>query len=140
MPKQVFTDPFFSVDGVDLSDRVESLTLTYESEANDAASGGDATRGMLPGLKNWGIEVNFRQDYAAAKVDATLFAKLGTESALVLRPATAVVSATNPQYTGNGLLTSYTPLAGSVGAVIDAPASWVPSLVSDAPDLARATS
>lgn len=130
--------PFFSVDGVDLSDRVESLTLTTDVESNDAASGGDATRGMLAGLKNWGVEVTFRQDYAAANVDATLFDKLGTDCALVIRPSTAVIGATNPQYTGTGLLTAYTPLAGSVGGVIDAPATWVPSAA--APDLARATS
>lgn len=135
MAKQTFADPFFSVDGVDLSDRVESLTLSYESEANDAASGGDATRGMLAGLLNWGVEVTFRQDYAAGEVDATLFNKVGTECALVIRPTTAVVSATNPQFTGTGLLTSYAPLSGSVGSVIDAPVTWVP-----AGDLARATS
>lgn len=133
--KLTFDAPFFSIDAVDLSDRVESLNLTYESEANDAASGGDNTRIMLAGLKNWGVEVNFRQDYAAAKVDATLFAKVGTNSALVIRPNVGVVAPTNPEYTGSGLLTSYTPLAGSVGGVIDAPATWVP-----AADLARAES
>ena len=137
MAKQTFPDPFFSVDGVDLSDRVESLTLTYESEANDAASGGDSVRPMLPGLKNWGVQVNFRQDFAAANVDATLFAKLGTNSALVIRPTVAVVSATNPQYAGTGLLTSYAPLGGAVGDVINAPATWVPGAGTD---LARTTS
>jgi hypothetical protein len=131
--KLTFDAPFFSVDGVDLSDRVESLSLTYESEANDAASGGDTTRIMLAGLLNWGVEVNFRQDYAAAKVDATLFAKVGMTSALIIRPNIAVVAATNPEYTGTGLLTSYVPLGGSIGGVIDAPATWVP-----AADLARA--
>jgi hypothetical protein len=135
MSKQTFAAPFFSVDGVDLSDRVESLTLTYESEANDAASGGDKTRIMLPGLKNWGVEVNFRQDYAAAKVDATLFDKMSTNNALVIRPDVGVIGATNPEYTGLGLLTNYTPLAGAIGAVIDAPVTWVP-----AGDLARAES
>lgn len=134
MAKLTLPAPFLSVDGVDLSARVESLNLTYESEANDASSGGDATRGMLAGLKNWGLEVNFRQDYAAASVDATLFDKLGTECALVIRHSTAVVGVTNPEYTATGLLTNYTPLGGSVGGVIDAPATWVP-----AGDLARAT-
>lgn len=134
MAKLTFDAPFLSVDGVDLSDRVESLTLTYESEANDASAGGDNTRKMLAGLKNWGVEVNFRQDYAAGEVDATLFDKVGTECALVIRPNVAVVGVTNPQYSGTGLLTSYAPLAGSVGSVIDAPATWVP-----AGDLARAT-
>jgi hypothetical protein len=133
MPKLTFAAPFLSVDGVDLSDRVESLNLTLEAEANDAASGGDATRIMLAGLKSWGLEVNFRQDYAAAKVDATLFAKHGTVTALIVRPNVGVIGATNPEYTGNGLLTNYTPLAGSIGGVIDAPATWVP-----AGDVARA--
>lgn len=137
MGKQVFKDPFFSVDGVDLSDRVESLTLTYEVGAESATAGGDVTENMLPALFNWGVEVNFRQDYAAAKVDATLFAKVGTNSALVIRPTVAVVSATNPQFTGTGLLTNYTPLGGSVGSTIDAPATWVPG---DGAALGRATS
>jgi hypothetical protein len=132
MTKRTFAAPFLSVDGVDLSDRVESLSLTYESEANDASSGGDGTRIMLAGLKNWGVEVTFRQDYAAAKVDATLFDKMGTNNALIIRPDVGVIGPTNPEYTGLGLLTNYTPLAGSIGGVIDAPTTWVP-----AGDLAR---
>lgn len=134
MAKLTFKAPFLSIDAVDLSARVESLTLTYESEANDASAGGDATRNMLPGLLNWGVEINFRQDYAAAQVDATLFPKVGTNCALVIRPDTGVIGVNNPEFTGSGLLTNYAPLAGSVGAVIDAPATFVP-----AGDLARAT-
>ncbi len=133
MTKQTFVDPFFSIDGIDLSNRVESLSLDRGAETNDASAGGDLTRNMLPGLLTWALEITFRQDYATGSVDDTLFSKMGTVVAVIIRPKVAVVSAANPEYTGNAILTAAQPLAGSVGAVIDTPASFVP-----AGDLARA--
>lgn len=116
MAKQVLSNAFLSIAAVDLSDHVESVTLTYEAEAPESTSMGDTTRTRLAGgLLDWNLAVTFRQDYAASEVDVTLFALVGTDVAIVLRPDTGVVSATNPQYTGQAILTSYAPVAGSVG-------------------------
>jgi len=41
---------------------------------------GDTTRSNIAGLLNWSIDVEFLQDFASAKVDATLFALVGSAS------------------------------------------------------------
>jgi predicted secreted protein len=134
MAESVASNFFLSVGGVDLSDHVRSLTLSHEGETVDITAMGDTSREMLGGLKSWSMEVEFNQDFAAAKVDATLFPLLATTVALVFRPDTGAVSATNPEFTGNAILTSYPPLAGSVG---DAHVTSVSFTGSG--DLARAT-
>ena len=60
-------------------------------------------------------------------MDATLFALVGQAAvvALVIRPDAGAKSATNPEYTGNALLASYSPIGGSVGDVAAAPVTFV---------------
>lgn len=127
MAKFVFSNAFFSVDGVDLSDHVESLEISYSADAVESTAMGDNTRLNLGGLKTWGVSVTWRQDFAAASVDATLFAKVGTTSTLIIRPDAGVVSPTNREFAGPGLLTEYSPIGGSVGDVAAAPSTWVPA-------------
>ena len=116
MAEQIASNFFLSINGVDLSDHVRSLTLNHGAELQDKTAMGDASRNRLPGTKDWSIDVEFNQDYDAAKVDATLFPLIGAAaSAIIMRPDTAAVGATNPQYTGNALLESYSPVGGGKG-------------------------
>ncbi len=135
MSKQVLKNVFFSFDGVDLSSEVEQLEIDYGADQVESTAMGNNTHVFLGGLFNWPVTVTFRQDYAAAKVDATLFPKMGLTGAMIVRPDAGVVSATNPQFTGTMLLTSYPPVTGSVGDIAGATAEFVP-----AGDLSRATS
>jgi hypothetical protein len=120
MATLVYTDALTTINSVDLSDHVRSLTINYEAEMlDDTVMGTSGTRSSKPGLKNWGLEVEFLQDYAAGSVDATLFPLVGAASFPVLcRPVkTTAVGATNPNYSGNAVLESYPPLTGEVGAL-----------------------
>lgn len=120
MPTLVYTDALVTIDGVDLSDHVRSVSLTYEAEMlDDTAMGTSGTRSSKPGLKNWSFTVEFYQDYDAGSVDATLFDLVGADPfPIILRPKKAVaVGATNPNFTGNAVLESYPPLTGEVGAL-----------------------
>ena len=136
MSEKILIDPFFSIGGVDLSDHVKSVTLNYGADTPELTAGGDDTHLFAAGgLKTWEMSIEFNQDYASGSVDATLFSAIGTSVALVLRPDSAVVGVANPQYTANGILSGYDPLAGSVGEVIGTPCKLVA-----AGTLARATS
>ena len=122
----VFTDAYLDVaGGTDLSDHVRSITINYEAEAVEDTNMADTTRSNLGGLFNWSIDIEFSQDYAAGEVDATLWSLVGTSVALEVRPTSASVSATNPKFTGNGILTSYTGIGNSVGDLATASASFV---------------
>lgn len=117
MATMVLTDASVTINAVDLSDHVKSVRLTYEAEMHDDTVMGTAgTRSKKPGLKNWSVEIEFLQDYASAKVDATLFPLVGASAfAIVIKPASGSVSTTNPSFTGNAVLASYQPLSGAVG-------------------------
>lgn len=116
MATQAFTDAFVSINSVDLSDHVRSVTLNYAAEMLDETAMGATTRARKGGLKDWSVEIEFNQDYAASEVDATLFTLVGASSTIIVRPVnTGGVSATNPNYTGAAVLESYPPITGAVG-------------------------
>jgi len=111
----VLTNADITVNGVVLSDRANSVTLTYEIEAVETTSFG-GNRAFTGGLQNIAIEVEFMQDFAATETEATIFPLVGTQTTVTVRPSAAATSATNPLYTVSGTyLASHTPVAGAVG-------------------------
>ena len=131
----VLTNPSISVNSVDLSSRGVNVAVAYEAESVDQTGFGANTRTMAGGLKNWTMEFEFLQDFAASNVDATCFPLVGATTTLIVRATATTVSATNPNYTGTGLITSYTPFGGALGDGARATLSVV-----SAGDLSRATS
>lgn len=112
-----FKDVSITVNSVALSDHMNSVTLTYEVEQQDATVMG-GNRAFVGGIQNNTCEVTLYQDFAAASVEATIYSLVGTTTTLVLKPTSAAVSSTNPSYTLTGcFLSSHTPIAaGDVGA------------------------
>ena len=117
MAKTILRDVVITVDGVDLSDHASSVTINTEKDDVDLTAFGDALHVHGVGLGDGSIEVDFYQDFAAASVDATLWPiyNAGVAVPIIVKPTEAAVSATNPAFTMDGLLMSYSPLAGSVG-------------------------
>ena len=131
----VLTDASVTINSVDLSDHVRSVSFNYEGEAVDDTNMADTTRIMAGGLLNYGCNIEFSQDFAASKVDATLWSLVGSTTTVVLLPTSASASSTNPSFTATMLLTDYTVITGSVGDLATATATFVP-----AGAVARATS
>lgn len=131
----VFTDGRVEINSVDLSNHVRKVTLTPSADAQESTAMGATYRARIGGLKDWKVEVEFNQDYAASNVDVTLFALLGSTTTIKLRPTTGSISATNPEYSGSVLLSEYVPIDGAVGDLAMAKASF-----DGAGTLARATS
>jgi len=131
----VLKDASVVINSVDLSDHVRSVAINYEAEGVDDTNMSDTTRIMTGGLLNYSVEVEFSQDHAASEVDATLFALVGSTTAVVIKPTSSAVGSTNPSYSGTMLLTSYNPVSGTVGDLATASVSFVP-----AGALTRATS
>ena len=135
MASLAFTDCYVSLGGTDMSAYVKSVTINYAAEMLDDTAMGDTTRVNLGGLKNWSVEVEFNQDFTDNELDEDLFALVGTSTAVVIRPVkSTVVGTSNPNYTGTGVMESYSPIGGSVGDL--APASCT---IQSAGALSRAT-
>lgn len=123
MPSLAFTDAFVSINAVDVSANVQSVTLNYAAEMLDETVMGATTRTNKGGLKTWSLDIEFKQDFAASPApDVVLFPLVGTTFTIIVRPVKAtVVGATNPNYTGTGILESYNPIGNSVGDLATAP-------------------
>ena len=124
MAEQVLTNAHLTVNSVNLSDHVRSITLRYAADLQDITAMSDTTRNRLGGLKDWSFDVEFNQDFAAANVDATLFPIVGSSVAIIVRPDAGAVSATNPNFTGNAIIESYQPVGGAVGDAHTAPVTF----------------
>ena len=111
----VLKDAVITVNAVDLSDRANSVTLTYEIESVEATVFG-GNRSFVGGLQNIAIEVEFLQDFAAAETEATIFPLVGTQTTVTVQSTSDATAADNPLYTVSGTyLASHTPVAAAVG-------------------------
>lgn len=116
MAEEVLVKAFLSINAVDLSSKLKQINTPQGVERQDDTAMGDDTRSGPGGaLKTWSVSATFNQDYAAGSVDATLSGIVGTVVAIEYRPKTDAVAATNPKWTGNGLIEAYEPIVGSAG-------------------------
>lgn len=117
MAKLVLRDCFIEVDAVDFSDHISSVTVNLRKDEIDTTAFTGQGRERTAGLNDDSFELNFQQDFDASSVDDTLYPLWDgeTEFQVVVRPTSAVVGPTNPEYTGTCILLEYMPLAGSVG-------------------------
>lgn len=135
MAKMVLSNASFVINSVDLSSSVKSVTLSYDADMQENTTMGAGTHTFMGGLKNWKMDVEFMQDFAPNLVDATIFPIVGTTVTVTLKAVNAATSATNPAYTGLGIVATYTPIGNSVGDAAMAPIS-----ISAAGALSRVTS
>src|SRR4249919_3786457 len=92
------TDAFISINGVTLSDHAKSVTVNDTREVKDFTAFGATSKVVGKGLGDATIEVEFFQDFAAAKTHATLQPLISstTPFTVEVRPTSAARSATNP--------------------------------------------
>jgi len=107
--------------GTVVSTRANQVTINYGAETQDATAFSDGTRINKGGLKTWDISVEFFTDESTSgstsgvNLNETMFADVGSSTTIAVRPTTNATSSTNPEYTGTGLLSAFSPLSGSVG-------------------------
>ena len=120
-----FYNAFLSIGGTDLSDHVKSVTINYSANMLDATVMGNATKINLAGLFDWSVNIEFLQEYGGTKVDDKLYPLIGGAAAeLIIKPTNAAVGATNPSFTGTGVLASYNPASGAHGSLHTATATF----------------
>lgn len=118
MGAYVMLDARVELNAVVLSSFVRQVTLNVEADEQDTtAFGTNGYKSILAGLRQFSVELEVNQDFAAAAVDATIWPLFGTTTTVKIRPTSAVISATNPEYTGSVSILGYTPLDGAVGDV-----------------------
>ena len=106
-----------TVNAVDLSDHVTSVTLNRTFDELEVTAMGDSGHKFVKGLEASSVTIDFLNDTAASNVLATLQAAWGTTVTLTLKQTSAAVSATNPLYSTTVLVNNTTDINGAVGDI-----------------------
>lgn len=124
MAKQVFLNAVVTVNGTDFSDHVASVTIDQSADEIETTAFGTAGwRTRVAGLKDGSVQLDWHQDFASS-VDATLSSAWGAVGTVTVIPNGTAVSATNPRWTCPVVLSSYSPVASSVGDLMTFSTTW----------------
>lgn len=105
---------------VDRSQWATSAELAVDAEAKEVttfASGG--FKENLGGIKSGNIQLNWDNDLAVGLLDDTMWTLFLANAAISfeVRAVNTARSTSNPGYTGNLIITNWTPISGAVGDV-----------------------
>ena len=103
-----------TVNAVDLSDHVTSVTLNRTFEELIVTAMGDSGQKQVKGLEASSLTIDFLNDTATSKTLQTLQAAYGTNVTVTLKQTSAATSATNPLYTMTCLVNNLTDINGAV--------------------------
>ena len=124
MAKFVATDYKVTINGGTVSSSLASVELPIEVDEQETTAFGSSWRTRIAGLKSGSITLEFHQDFASGAIDSILYPLLGTNATVVVVPTSGTVTASNPSYSGEFLVTSYTPFASTVGDLATVGITW----------------
>jgi hypothetical protein len=104
-----------TVNAVDLSDHVQSITINRNFQELAVTAMGDSGVKAVKGLEESSITIDFLNDTASSNVLQTLQAVWGTSTTVTVKQTSAATSATNPLYTMTCLVNGTTDINGAVG-------------------------
>ena len=113
-----------TVNSVDLSDHVTSITLNRTFDELEVTAMGDSGHKFVKGLEASSITIDFLNDTATSEVLQTLQAAWGTNVTVVVKQTSGAVSATNPSYTMTCLVNNTTDINGAVGDIGTQSVTW----------------
>ena len=128
MAKFVLTDVKTTINSVDFSDHLATVTLDLSAdEVETTAFGGSGFRTRVAGLKDASVTLSFHNDFGnsgSSAVDSTIWGLFGTQATVVIVPTSGSVSSTNPSYSGLFLVSQANPVSGSVGDLATRDVTW----------------
>ena len=113
-----------TVNAVDLSTLVSSVTINRSFDELETTALGDSGHRFVKGLEASSITIDFFNDSASSKTLQTLQTNWGNNVTVTFKQVDAVVSATNPLYTMTCLINNTTPVNGAVGDLSTQSVTW----------------
>jgi hypothetical protein len=113
-----------TVNAVDLSTLVSSVTINRAFDELEVTALGDGGHKFVKGLEASSITIDFFNDSLTSKTLQTLQTTWGTNTVVTFKQVDAVVSATNPLYTMTCLVNNTTPVNGAVGDLSTQSVTW----------------
>lgn len=113
-----------TVNSVDLSSLVTSVTINRAFDELEVTSLGDQGHRYVKGLEASSISIDFINDSATSKTLQTLQTNWGNNVTVTFKQQDAAVSATNPLYTMTCLINNTTPVNGAVADLSTQSVTW----------------
>ena len=106
-----------TVNAVDLSDHVTSVTINRSFDELEVTAMGDSGHKFVKGLEASSITIDFLNDTATGEVLQTLQGIWGTNAPITVKQSSAATSAANPLYTMTCLINNTTDINGDVASL-----------------------
>ena len=115
-----------TVNAVDLSALVSSVTINRSFDELEVTAMGDSGHKFVKGLEASSISIEFFNDDASAKTLQTLNSSSvwGNNVTVTAKQSSAATSAANPLYTMTCLVNNTTPINGAVGDISTQSVTW----------------
>jgi hypothetical protein len=115
-----------TVNAVDLSNLVSSVTINRSFEELTVTAMGDSGQRYVKGLEASSITIDFFNDPESAKTLATLNSNSvwGNNVTVTAKQTSGITSPTNPLYTMTCLVNNTTPINGAVGDISTQSVTW----------------
>jgi len=113
-----------TVNAVDLSSLVSSVTINRTFDELEVTAMGDSGHKFIKGLEASSITIDFFNDEASSKTLQTLNSTWGTNTTVTVKQTSAATSAANPLYTMTCLVNNITPVNGAVGDISTQSVTW----------------
>ena len=113
-----------TVNAVDLSSLVSSVTINRSFDELEITSMGDAGHRFVKGLEASSITIDFFNDDATSKTLQTLNTQWGNNVTVTVKQTSAATSASNPLYTMTCPINNTTPINGAVGDLSTQSVTW----------------
>jgi len=115
-----------TVNSVDLSSLVSSVTLNRSFDELETTAMGDSGHRFVAGLEASSVTIDFFNDDQSTKTLQTLNSStvFGKNITVTLKQTSAATSATNPLYTMTCLVNNTTPINGAVGDLSTQSVTW----------------
>lgn len=115
-----------TVNAVDLSSLVSSVTINRNFDELEITSMGDSGHRFVKGLEASSISIEFFNDSASSKTLQTLNSPSvwGSSVTVTVKQTSATTSAENPLYTMSCLINGTTPINGAVGDLSTQSVTW----------------
>ena len=136
MAKIVLTDVYVVFeDTYDFSDFVSSITLSTTHDILDVTpvQDGQIYKEVIAGVGTNSVQFDFFQDFANNSIEeffggvppyTTEPNRVGTKVSCKVRPKNTTISASNPEYQFEALVTEWTPLNAAVGQLSTISVNW----------------
>ena len=130
MARLVLTNAYVVYASNDISEYVTSIGLSSSVDVIETTGLGNVARTRVGGLFDNQLTIEFNQDFADNALEELIngtslaTSTVGTTVAMEIRPVNGAVSASNPKYTFNALISEWQPLSGAVGELVTASVTW----------------